>query len=211
MALDLELSDAWLWRAVGGGSFLGGFPYFIGLYITCLASSSTIPRLLRAPQTKPKTKTHNPPPASPIDPMVWAQPHIPHIYTYTEAERIPVISHKINQNQSDATTQRPVPPKDQKQIKNKSPNVSQSFSHVPASSTQASKHRGYCPFIAVSSAGVGHGSSLGAGGSSLRASARKTGHDRSVDLCGCWHRAQQSGGCAQRRPFGQPGMLHGCW
>jgi hypothetical protein len=72
-----------------GGSFSGGFPCFIGLYITCLASSSTIPRLLRAPQTKPK---HNPPPASPIDPMVWAQPHIPHVHTYTEAERIPVIS-----------------------------------------------------------------------------------------------------------------------
>jgi hypothetical protein len=40
----------------------------------------------------------NPPPASPIDPVVWAQPHIsPYIQVHTEAERIPVI-YKQNNN-----------------------------------------------------------------------------------------------------------------
>jgi hypothetical protein len=84
---------------------------------------------------------------------------------------------------------------------------------VGSGSGVLAKHQGYWLFIAVSSAGVRHGSTLGSGGcgSSLRASARKEGHDPSVALCGCWHRVQQSGGCAQRRTFGHPGMLHGCW
>jgi hypothetical protein len=176
--------------------------------------------------------------------MVWAQPHIPHVHTYTEAERIPVISTqtktktKAARQQSDQATQsdpffqkprktsrthKPKPRAEPatlrpKTSQNKPPNVTQSISHVPASSTQASKHRGYCSFIAVSSSGVGNGASLGRGASldpgccccstSLRASARKAEHDRSVALCGCWDRAQQSGGCTHRRPFGQPGMSH---
>jgi hypothetical protein len=188
-------------------------------------------RRLRPPAygspNKNKTKG-NPPPASPIDPMVWAQPHIPHIKYRGRKDT----GNLQNKNQTKAT-RRPSDPFLQKprknkpnpkpkprakpatlQPKNKPPNVSQSISHVPASSIQASKLRDYCSFIAVSS-GVGHGASLGPGccccSTSLRASARKAGHDRSVALCDCWHRAQQSGGCAHRRPFGQPGMSHGWW
>jgi hypothetical protein len=42
-------------------------------------------------------RKENPPPASPIDPVVWAQPHIsPYIQVHTEAERIPVIYNQNN-------------------------------------------------------------------------------------------------------------------
>jgi hypothetical protein len=49
------------------------------------------------PRFEDLTPERSAPPASPIDPVVWAQPHIPHIYI--EAERIPVI---YNQNKTKA-------------------------------------------------------------------------------------------------------------
>jgi hypothetical protein len=172
--------------AARGGAFWRGvdlihcaIPYMVS------APPHSIPRRLRPPAYGTPNKKKSSPGLSNRPCGLGPTAHLSILNT--EAERIPVISNKINQNQSDATTQRPVPPKDQKQTKNKSPNVSQSISHVPAASTQASKHRGYCSFIAVSSSGVGHGASLASGCclSSMRAKARKAGHHRSVALCGC--------------------------
>jgi hypothetical protein len=59
MALDLELSDAWLWRAVGG-SFFGWISIFHWPIHIMSRLLPTIPRLLTAPQTKTKQKKPSP-------------------------------------------------------------------------------------------------------------------------------------------------------
>jgi hypothetical protein len=61
---------------------------------TALSFHHYIPNLTNTNQTRLEI---NPPPASPIDPVVWAQPHIsPYIQVHTEAERIPVIYNQNN-------------------------------------------------------------------------------------------------------------------
>jgi hypothetical protein len=108
------------------------------------------------------------------------------IYTRTHRGRKDTGNLQPRKRTTTKATRRPSNPatrssKRPKTDQNTSLNIFQSFSHVPASSTQASKHRGYSPFIAVFSSGVGHGASLDPGGcccsSSLRASGRKAGHD----------------------------------
>jgi hypothetical protein len=81
-------------RAFGGAGRKRGIDIQLATAETALSFHHYIPNLTNTNQTRLEI---NPPPASPIDPVVWAQPHIsPYIQVHTEAERIPVIYNQNN-------------------------------------------------------------------------------------------------------------------